>query len=100
MGRICFKQIYKLLIFAAKKLFFWRTHHGAELDLLLMYQGKKLGFEFKFSDAPKITKSMNQALTDLKLDHLFVIYPGKREIPVASTISIVGLEQWNSQHQN
>ena len=57
--------------------YFWATHGGAELDLLVHGQGRKLGFEFKYGDAPSMTKSMHTALHDLKLERLFVVHPGK-----------------------
>jgi len=57
-----------------------RTHNGAEVDLLLTIKDNCYGFEFKFSDTPNTTKSMQQALIDIKLNHLFIIYPGPREI--------------------
>jgi predicted AAA+ superfamily ATPase len=56
--------------------FFWATHTGAELDLLLIAGGRRFGVEMKFSEAPAVTKSMRVALADLRLDHLWVIYPG------------------------
>jgi predicted AAA+ superfamily ATPase len=72
--------------------FFWATQANAELDLLLLRGGKRIGFEFKYTDAPKITKSMRIALQDLKLDHLFVIYPGENKFPMADKITAYGLE--------
>ena len=72
--------------------FFWATQADAELDLLLLRGGKRIGFEFKYTDAPKITKSMRIALQDLKLDHLFVIYPGQNKFPMADKITAYGLE--------
>ena len=68
--------------------FFWATHTGAELDLFLFYRGRRYGAEFKFSEAPKITKSMRVALDDLKLDHLWIIYPGQHSYPVDDKISV------------
>jgi predicted AAA+ superfamily ATPase len=68
--------------------FFWATHTGAELDLFLSYRGRRYGAEFKFSEAPKITKSMRIALDDLKLDHLWIIYPGQDSYPVDDKISV------------
>ena len=56
--------------------YFWATHQGAELDLLLIHHGKRYGVEVKRADAPTLTASMRIAMTDLKLDHLAVIYPG------------------------
>jgi uncharacterized protein len=57
--------------------YFWATHGGAELDLLVNWGGKKYGFEFKYGDAPSMTKSMHVALHDLKLERLFVVHPGR-----------------------
>ena len=56
--------------------FHWGTHGGAELDLLLVRGTRRWGFEFKYADAPRTTKSMRAALADLRLDGLFVVYPG------------------------
>jgi len=60
-----------------KDAYFWATHGGAELDLLVNSQGRKYGFEFKYGNAPSLTKSMHTALHDLKLERLFVVHPGK-----------------------
>jgi predicted AAA+ superfamily ATPase len=57
--------------------YFWATHGGAELDLAVIRHGRRYGFEFKYGDAPSMTKSMHGALRDLKLERLFVIHPGK-----------------------
>lgn len=57
--------------------YFWATHGGAELDLLVYRGGRKYGFEFKYGDAPSLTKSMHTALHDLKLERLFVVHPGQ-----------------------
>ena len=68
----------KLLFEAApEQAYFWATHNGAELDLLLLTGGKRVGVEIKRVDAPKRTRSMITALTDLSLDALFVVYPGR-----------------------
>lgn len=57
--------------------YFWATHGGAELDLLVIWQGRRYGFEFKYGDAPSMTKAMHTALSDLRLERLFVIHPGR-----------------------
>lgn len=72
--------------------YFWSTHNQAELDLLVFKNGQRLGFEFKYSDSPKITKSMNIALEDLKLDHLYVIFPGATHFPLSNKITACGLD--------
>ncbi len=58
--------------------YFWATHGGAELDLLMFKHGLRVGVEFKRSDAPAMTASMHTALADLKLDALYVVYSGDR----------------------
>lgn len=71
---------------ATRDAYFWATHGGAELDLLLFHHGRRLGFEVKFQDAPTTTKSMHIAITDLNLDRLFVVYPGTARIPLTDKI--------------
>jgi predicted AAA+ superfamily ATPase len=71
--------------------YFWGTYAGAELDLLLFYRGKRLGFEFNYSESPSTTKSMQTAILDLTLDHLYVIYPGKHTIQLTDKITATPL---------
>lgn len=66
-----------LSITGDRDAWFWATHGGAELDLLVHWRGRKYGFEFKYGDAPSMTKSMHTALHDLKPDRLFVVHPGR-----------------------
>ncbi len=66
-----------LSITGDRDAYFWATHAGAELDLMVIWHGRKYGFEFKYEDAPALTKSMHIALHDLKLERLFVVHPGK-----------------------
>lgn len=72
--------------------YFWATHNGAELDLLIIKNGRKFGVECKRVDAPRLTPSMHIALEDLQLDHLAVIYPGDRRYPLADRITAVPLD--------
>jgi uncharacterized protein len=65
-----------LAALAPDEAYFWATHQGAELDLLLFQRGRRVGIEIKRADAPVLTRSMQVALSDLELDHLAVIYPG------------------------
>ncbi|MCC5842084.1 MAG: DUF4143 domain-containing protein [Opitutales bacterium] len=76
----------------ASDAYFWATQSGAELDLLLFLNGKRIGFEFKFTGNPRVTRSMRVATEDLRLDHLFVIVPGDITSRVAESIDVVGLE--------
>ncbi len=76
---------------AERDAYFYKTHAGAELDLLLMRGGKRLGFEFKFADRPVTSKSMHAVIEDLGLYRLFVVYPGSRNFPLSETIEAVPL---------
>lgn len=67
--------------------YYWATHGGAELDLLLYKDGHRIGVECKKVDAPRLTPSMRTALQDLELDHLFVVYPGAMTYSLAEKIS-------------
>ena len=79
--------------FPTRDAYFWQTHAGAELDLLLMRKGQRIGFEFKFTDTPATTKSMRIALADLKLDHLWVVHPGKYRYALDKKIEAIGLAE-------
>jgi uncharacterized protein len=71
--------------------YFWATHQGAELDLLLFKDDRRIGVEFKRNDAPKLTPSMRIALEDLKLDALYVVYPGLHRYALAPKVEAVPL---------
>jgi predicted AAA+ superfamily ATPase len=85
----CIEQI--LSITGSSNAYFWATHAGAELDLFFLHNGKRIGVEIKYSDGPTTTRSMRQALEDLSLDHLFVVYPGKEDYPLDKNISVNSL---------
>lgn len=74
--------------------FFWRTHDGAELDLLVVRGTRRLGFEVKRTDAPKITPSMRSALVDLKLERLDVVHAGKETFPLGKKLRAVALNRF------
>lgn len=76
---------------APDEAYFWATHAGAELDLLLFVDGRRLGVECKRMDAPQLTSSMRVALEDLALDHLVVFYPGSRPYPLAEHVTVLPL---------
>ena len=69
--------------------YFWGTHQGAELDLLMFKRGRRVGVEFKRADAPTLTPSMRVALEDLHLDQLIVIYPGDKPYSLAANVAVV-----------
>lgn len=69
--------------------YFWATHTGAELDALLIKDGRRLGLEIKRADAPRLTSSMRHALDDLELDALWVIYPGSLRYRLHERIEVL-----------
>jgi predicted AAA+ superfamily ATPase len=69
-----------------RECFFWRTHAGAELDLLVVRGRRRVGFEFKRTDAPAFTPSMRSALETLRLDGLDVVHAGPRSFPLAKKV--------------
>lgn len=80
-----------LKAYKSEEAYFWGTHNGAELDLLLFIDGHRLGVECKRMDAPRLTRSMRIAIQDLGLDHLIVVYPGEREYPLSEQITVLPL---------
>jgi predicted AAA+ superfamily ATPase len=79
-------------IFKGRDVYFWATHAGAEMDLLVITKGKRYGFEFKYTDAPGSNRSMRTAIQDLALEHLWVIYPGNQEYEIDNKISVIPIE--------
>jgi len=73
--------------------YFWATHNGAEIDLVLFRRGRRIGIECKRSDAPTLTPSMRIAQANLKLDELHVVYPGEKRYPLAKNIEVVPLAE-------
>ncbi|MBE7417705.1 MAG: ATP-binding protein [Ideonella sp.] len=74
--------------------YFWATHQGAELDLLMFKHGKRVGIEFKRVDAPSLTPSMRIAMRDLGLHALYVVYPGDRRYRLAEGVEAVPMTQF------
>ena len=84
--------IEQILSWAGERnVYFWATHSRAELDLMVLANGKRWGFEVKYNDAPTITKSMRIAMQDLKLERLWVVYPGPKGYPMDDRIECVSL---------
>ncbi|QKE41697.1 MAG: ATP-binding protein [Ferrovum myxofaciens] len=80
--------------------FFWGVHGGAELDLLILQEGRRLGFEIKLTKSPQVTASMRSSKETLVLDHLYVMCHGEGEPwPLAQGVTAVpaaclASEQW------
>ena len=79
--------------------FYWGTHAGAELDLLLFQGRKRFGVEFKHTDAPAMTKSLHIALADLHLDRAWIVHPGRDSYPVHEKVRACPLPEIVSQLQ-
>ena len=73
------------------EVYFWATHSGAELDLLMIKNSKRVGVECKRMDAPKLTPSMRTALSDLELDKLVVVYPGSQPYVLTEKVDVLPL---------
>jgi predicted AAA+ superfamily ATPase len=80
-------------------LYFWNTHAGAELGLFWQARGQNWGAEFKYENAPRLTRSMKAAVEDLELERLWVVYPGKTAYPLTEKIQVIPLagvrDSWN-----
>ena len=73
--------------------YYWATHQGAEIDLVLFKRGRRIGVECKRMDAPVLTPSMRIALADLKLDELHVVYPGEKRYALTRKVEVVPLTE-------
>ena len=71
--------------------YFWATHQGAEIDLVLRRDGALYGVECKFADAPRMTPSIRNALDDVGLVRVAVVYPGDRRFPLSDHVEVVPL---------
>ena len=85
------EQVIRAAQADAQECFFWATHRGAELDLLLVRGTTRRAFEFKYSSAPKVTRSLHSALADLEVDRIEIVYPGDATYALADRIDVVGL---------
>lgn len=72
--------------------YFWSAHGGAELDLMILSGSRRIAFEIKYTDTPRITRSLRTAQEDLKIDDAFVVYPGKERFLLDRDIEAAGLE--------
>jgi len=87
------EQILQLV--GERSAYFWATHAGAELDLLLLARGRRVGVELKYGDAPRVTRSMRIALEDLELERILVVHPGPESFALDQrihSVSILDLE--------
>ena len=85
------EEIIKTCKLREEDTFFWGVHQQGELDLLIFKNGKRIGFEFKYTDSPKFTSSMKLAQDVLKLDELLVVHPGNAAFPLENGVRTLGL---------
>ena len=72
-----------------RNAWFWASHGGGEVDLLVVVEGRRIGFEVKFNEAPTITRSTYAVVDTVRLDHLFVVCPTTHEYPASERISVL-----------
>jgi predicted AAA+ superfamily ATPase len=85
------REVVERLGARPEEVFFWATHAGAELDLLIVRGQRRFGFELKRTAAPRITPSIRTALDDLHLERVDVVYPGEHTFPLAERVRALAL---------
>jgi len=88
------EQIIRFFKADKDSCFYWRTHTGAELDLIILQNGKLQAFEIKYSSKPSITKSIQHALEDLNLSEITIIVPGSDEYFMGPKVKVCGLKKF------
>lgn len=83
----------------ARDAYFWATQSGAELDLLLVEGGRRIGYEFKYSEKPTTTRSMRIAIEDLQLEKLRIVCPGNVQAHLDDKIEILGIGRLSERFQ-
>ena len=91
---LALEQVIRYHSCSEGECYFWGIHGQAELDLLIIKPGMRLGFEFKYSETPKLSRSMQIAEATLGLDKLVIIHPGNSNFPLSETIRAIGLQQY------
>jgi predicted AAA+ superfamily ATPase len=87
------EQTIQLLGAQPEDLYFWALHQNGELDLFWKNGQQRIGFEFKYSDSPQVSGSMKKAIDLLKLDHLYVIYPGTKRAKLSDQVTLLPFGQ-------
>ena len=84
------EQLCSVLRLDPDEIFFWGTHGGAEIDLVIERGGKRYGFEFKVTEKPSVTHSMTIAQSDLGLEKIYLVYPGELSFPLRNGMEALG----------
>ena len=87
------EEVIRILGISAEDCYFWGTQSNAELDLMIFKNNKKIGFEIKYTEHLSVTNSMKISISNLQLDHLYLIYPGKDMFKLSSSITAISLEK-------
>jgi hypothetical protein len=87
------REVIERLGARPEEVFFWGTHAGAELDLLVVRGRRRLGFELKRTAAPKLTPSIRAARDDLKLERVDVVYPGQHTFSLSERVRALALSR-------
>ena len=87
------EQVIRHLAARVDECFFWATHGGAELDLLVVRGQRRMGFEIKRTTSPQITPSMRYALSDLHLQSINLIHAGETTFPMDQKIRAVAFRR-------
>jgi hypothetical protein len=80
-----------LCLLPRAEAYYWAVHSGPELDLLLVHRGRRVGVEFKFADAPTLSRQLRTAFADLKLESLWIVYPGERRYALKERVEALPL---------
>jgi hypothetical protein len=91
------QEVVRALHARPEQCYFWATHQGAELDLLVIQAGRRRGFEFKRTDAPGVTKSMHVAIRDLGLESIDVVHAGRATYPLSTKIRALAISDLTTQ---
>lgn len=86
-----------LSITNTRRAYFWATHGGAELDLLISPQSNPVGFVIKLTENVTTTRSMRVAIEDLGLRHLYIVHPGPRSFAIDKDISALSIDDLSSE---
>ena len=85
-----------LALVRSDEAYFWATHQGAEIDLVLRRGGRWFGIECKRTDMPRMTPSIRIALEDLGLEQVAIIYPGRKRFPIAPGVEALPLSSFRN----
>ena len=91
-GRDRDSPVIRRLQARSEECFFWATHAGADLDLMIVRGNRRFGYEFKRTDAPRVTPSMRSAQETLRLNRLEVIHAGKHTFALGNRIRAVAAQ--------